>query len=182
MPASTPTCPTMPNTLTSSILRPSSPLVAATPDDARAAFVASMRRACGWLTDEPLLDSLESSATAFLLTFRGRHATLESRNGYRLRWRVSHVFRVIPAPGQQGMWQAQTTAYVYELRLVGGADLIAYHWHPRGISGITWPHAHLHTLTAPVDLSRTHFPTGRIALEAVVRYAIMELKVPLREH
>ena len=35
-------------------------------------------------------------------------------------------------------------------------------------------------MTGPVDLSRTHFPTGRIALESVVRYAIMELKVPVR--
>jgi hypothetical protein len=155
-------------------------LAGVNPEGARVAFVASMRRACGWLTDEPLLQIHDASTGDFVLNFRGRQATLESRNGYRLLWHVSHAYRVIPAAGEQRPWQILAVEYNYTLRLVGGADLIAYHWHPRGVSGITWPHAHFHTLTSPVDLSRTHFPTGRVALEAVVRYAIMELKVPVR--
>jgi hypothetical protein len=106
---------------------------------------------------------------------------LESRSGYKLLWRVNYIARVVPPDSHLGSWRVMTEEYIYELRLVGGGELISYHWHPRGTSGITWPHAHCHTLTTPVDLSRTHFPTGRIALESVVRYAIVELKVPLRE-
>lgn len=138
-----------------------------------------MRRACGWLTDVPLLGE-RSASTPLTLAFHGRDAVLESRSGYRLLWRVSHIARVVPTDGNPTFWRVMTEEYSYELRLVGGRELISYHWHPRGTSGITWPHAHFHALTTPVDLSRTHFPTGRIALEAIMRYAIMELKVPLR--
>jgi hypothetical protein len=140
-----------------------------------------MRRACGWLTDEPLLELPDPTGSAFALAFRGRDAALESRQGYKLLWRVSHAFRVIPAEGERSSWKITTTAYVYELRLVGSGELIGYHWHPQGASAITWPHVHLYTLTKPVDLSGTRLPTGRVALESVVRYAIMDLKVPVRE-
>jgi hypothetical protein len=138
-----------------------------------------MRRACGWLTDEPLIVVPGASST-FMLAFGGRDAVLESRTGYKLLWRVSHASRVVPTNGRLRSWQVVTETYIYELHLAGGGELLSYHWHPQGTSGITWPHAHFHTLTAPVDLSRMHFPTGRIALESIVRYAIMELKVPIR--
>lgn len=140
-----------------------------------------MRRTCGWLTDEPLI-LVPGASSSFMLAFRGRAAVLESRTGTKLLRRVSHAFRVVPSDSQPKMWRIATETYIYELHLASGGELLSYHWHPYGTSAITWPHAHLHTLTTPVDLSRTHFPTGRIALESVVRYAIMELKVPLREH
>lgn len=39
------------------------------------------------------------------------------------------------------------------------------------------PHLHVRGLTAPLALSRAHFPTGRVAIEAVIRFAIAELGV-----
>jgi hypothetical protein len=140
-----------------------------------------MRRAVWWLTDEPLLQLPAAEPHAYALAFPARDATLESSLGYKLRWRVSHSFRVVEVAGDRGPWKVTTTAYLYELRLADGLTLISYHWHPTGASAIIWPHVHLHTLTAPVNLSGGHFPTGRVALESVVRYAIMDLHVPIKE-
>jgi hypothetical protein len=60
-------------------------------------------------------------------------------------------------------------------------SLSAYHWHPAGRSPIVLPHLHLGGDVARPKFTTVHLPTGRIALEEVLRFAITELDVrPLR--
>ncbi len=69
----------------------------------------------------------------------------------------------------------------YRILLPDQRSLIAWHWHPRGNSQVTWPHAHIPRHTTPLDLSKAYVPTGRISVEAVIRFAIDEVgTVPLR--
>jgi hypothetical protein len=64
----------------------------------------------------------------------------------------------------------------YHLALLDAAEseILAYHWHPHGLSRITTPHLHL-GLAAQVrqrDLARAHLPTGLIALTDFIELLI----------
>jgi hypothetical protein len=73
--------------------------------------------------------------------------------------------------------------YIYELTSGEGRSLIRWDWHPDGQAGeqpVSWPHVHLRGYTQPVNVSRGHVPTGRVSLEAVIRYVIRDLGVEPR--
>jgi hypothetical protein len=93
-------------------------------------------------------------------------------------------YRVVPAEGERGPWKVETLAYSHGLETPEAQEIIAYHWHPRQGSEIIYPHLHLGAgIGADLGiLEKTHIPTGRIALEDVLRFAIAELGVePQRE-
>ena len=65
---------------------------------------------------------------------------------------------------------------------------MSYHWHPDGPGGATYPHLHLGLACGvpprPAGLIHpdVHIPTGRVALEDLLRLAIEQLEVkPLRD-
>lgn len=75
-------------------------------------------------------------------------------------------------PGQH--WKVRTAYYSYGLEDENGAELLVYHWHPDGISPITYPHLHLEAgaRVGRPELLGSHIPTGRIALEDFILYLI----------
>jgi hypothetical protein len=82
-----------------------------------------------------------------------------------------------------GAWLVHVVSYFYAIEHEG-AELIAYHWHPRGSSPITDPHLHIRAdmHVGARWLGKAHLPTGTIQLEDVVALAIRELGAePLRE-
>ena len=65
-------------------------------------------------------------------------------------------------------------------------EILAYHWHPEGVSPITEPHLHLSGRLRPLDagdrvaplaLGEMHLPTGVVTLAQVVRWLITEFEV-----
>jgi hypothetical protein len=95
-----------------------------------------------------------------------------------------HRYDVAPNSDAQAQWRVHSRAYSYELTAPDGRDFARYDWHPQGQDGedgaIDWPHLHARGYTRPVDVSRMHLPTGRVSLEAVIRLAIRDFKVPPR--
>jgi hypothetical protein len=88
---------------------------------------------------------------------------------------VRYDLAVIEQPS--GAWSAAIAGYWYELSYADERELLAYHWHPGGVSPITWPHLHVSAPVAPIDLTRGHLPTGPVSLPAVLRCAIGDLGV-----
>jgi hypothetical protein len=87
-------------------------------------------------------------------------------------------YRVVEATGERGPWKVSTVAYNYEFVRQsedGEERILAYHWHPDGGSSVKGPH--LHVLDPAGPLRKAHLPTGRVALEEVLRVAISELGV-----
>jgi hypothetical protein len=72
--------------------------------------------------------------------------------------------------------------YFYQLHEHGGREIIAFHWHPAPPGQPDFAHVHIDTHNRPPHIQRKHHvPTGRVSLEAVVRFAIQELgERPLR--
>jgi hypothetical protein len=61
--------------------------------------------------------------------------------------------------------------------------MFAYHRHPNERSPMTYPHIHLYqgAQVSRNGVGKAHFPTGRIALEDVLRLVITQFNViPLR--
>ena len=79
--------------------------------------------------------------------------------------------------------------YAYEILDREERELVAYHWHPAGISPVTDPHVHLSGRLAPLDLGpgdapiafgEMHLLTGLVTFADVVRLAIAEFAVQPR--
>lgn len=97
-------------------------------------------------------------------------------------------YRIVEARGERGPFKVSTTAYFYALEDSKGHEIIAYHWHPnrKDLDGriVTFPHLHLRygAQVKHKQLLKAHLPTGRIAIEDLLRIAITEFKVqPLRD-
>ena len=83
----------------------------------------------------------------------------------------------------EGDWQVRVVSYFYAIEQEG-TELIAYHWHPHGVSPITDPHLHVRADIRVGErwFGKVHLPTGAIQLESIVALTIQELGAePLRE-
>lgn len=90
----------------------------------------------------------------------------------------------------QHRFAVRVNSYFYGLsRIVrSGAEqeLLHFHWERQLAAGHPYPPGHLHigvgllarpTPIRPGDFHHAHIPTGRISLESVIRFAIIELGV-----
>ncbi len=100
--------------------------------------------------------------------------------GGRVSLIVRMRYRIIEAEGTRGPWKVSTAAYEYTFADADGQELLAYHWQPGGASHVDAPHLHLGAATGIVHrgLADAHMPTGRVALESIVRLAIEAFGVP----
>ena len=88
---------------------------------------------------------------------------------------------VVEPGGAADRYTVRSVGYRYELGHADGPMILAYHWHPVGVSPVTTPHLHLGGQVAGLDLSKAHLPTGIVGLDDVLRFAIVDLGVePLR--
>lgn len=117
-------------------------------------------------------------------------------SGSNLYLSIVQLYRVVEDEDlERGLWRATITQYVYTLRRASTSwesdkpeTLISYQWHPRPGARYNYPHLHLGAASGigPAGESllsnKSHIPTGRIAVEDVIRFAISQLGVrPLRE-
>jgi hypothetical protein len=113
---------------------------------------------------------------------RGQSLTLGG-DAVRLRGTSRLALTVVLdfAFAQSDRWEARLVGYSHEILYADGPMLLAYHWHPVGLSHVTTPHLHLGGSLAGIDLSKAHLPTGVVPLQEILRFAIVDLGVePLR--
>ena len=104
------------------------------------------------------------------------------RGASRLTLAVSEHYFIVDAPDEG--WQVQRAAYFYAVGRQDTGELLAFHWHPRGKSPIVTPHLHVRANIQIGErwLGKVHLPTGKLAIEDMVRLAIQELSAePVRE-
>lgn len=105
---------------------------------------------------------------------------------------IRHLYTIVPgqlAAGAAG-WRVTTRAYEYRILDSQAAELLVYHWQPGRVArGPNHPHLHVSaTLSARVSataqqafpLDKRHLPTGRVSLEAVIRFLIAEFGIAYR--
>lgn len=93
------------------------------------------------------------------------------------------AYRVESIDGEHGPWRVRTTAYLHALEDDSShQEIIAYHWHPKQGSAFNFPHLHIERgIGADLgEIHKYHIPTGRVALEGILRLAINEFGVKER--
>jgi len=155
-----------------------------TPAEAVAAFVTPLQRAISCVTDAVLTvgGGYTPGDVHALSLAQGEPVQLNRDPPLALR-AIQH-YRIVEAADARGPWKAQTVAYWYAIETLDEREVLAYHWHPNSRSATTAPHLHLGP-AAQVGferLSDSHLPTGRIALEDVLRLAIRDLGVRARRN
>jgi hypothetical protein len=152
-----------------------------TPHEAIQSFLEPFKAILGCVTDEGFV-----ARGGWLLgvqqhaRFQDGFAILTRRNGQALKLELRHRFVVRPADGARGPWTISTTEYIYEVADERDDPIAAWHWHPgSGLPGdaVQWPHLHAYGTRDTLTLHRLHLPTGRVSLEAVFRFAIVDLDV-----
>jgi len=102
---------------------------------------------------------------------------------------ITIEYEVVSVSDESTVYRVVPVYYAYELLDREERELVAYHWHPAGISPVTDPHLHLSGRLAPLDLGpgdapipfgEMHLPTGPVTLADVVRLAITEFAVTPR--
>lgn len=98
---------------------------------------------------------------------------------------VKMQFRVLESREEgRGPWKVNTAAYHYALRDAPTREFFSYHWHPEAAEeGRRIEHPHLHVWDegrVGALLRKAHLPTGRVALEEVLRLLITDLGVKPR--
>jgi len=108
-----------------------------------------------------------------------RYVPLGGRS--RLEFSVLHAYAIRGGPLNQGRNMIGSVGYFYQLRERDGPEVIAFHWHPGRPNQPPFPHVHVQSRVGSVEIShRFHIPTGRVPIEAVVRFLITELDVQPR--
>jgi hypothetical protein len=95
----------------------------------------------------------------------------------RLALTTTMHYRIVEGSGERGPWKVEIVAYAYALDGPDGREIIAYHWHPRERTAQASPHIHLGAGIGIGDhpIGQAHLPSGRVALEEVLRLAIADL-------
>jgi hypothetical protein len=150
-----------------------------------------LRRIAACITDRPVFASgYRASPEPHHFSFAPlqRDVPLRTRHGSRrVLLTMKQEYAVDHDEGRR-LFEVRTTGYSYRLLDREGREILAYHWHPVGISPITFPHLHL-TRFRPIDLSldsdplalaEMHLPTGFGTLEDIVRLLITEFAVEPR--
>ena len=155
-----------------------------TPAEAVGAFLEPLQQAIGCLTPTVLNVSggYHVADRPHALTL-GDGDPVPLAGDHSLSLLVMRQYVLTESSGARGPWKVHTTAYLYELRR-DDAELLVYHWHPGGVSSQTRPHLHIGPAAELgfKPLQGAHVPTGRIALEEMLRMAIVEFGAqPRRE-
>ncbi|MDQ3693092.1 MAG: hypothetical protein M3464_05650 [Chloroflexota bacterium] len=94
----------------------------------------------------------------------------------RLTFSMIHSYEFTGGQDDADSWEIATKGYSYTLSQQDGREVIAFHWHPNNRGQADFPHIHvIHPLGASIIHRKQHIPTGRVSLESVVRFAIVEL-------
>jgi hypothetical protein len=157
-----------------------------TPQEAVNTFLTPLKAVLGCITREGVVARGPRRAGELQTAhFQGGSATLSQSNGQTLSLDLYHRYIVREAEGDRGPWTASTIEYVYDVRDQNGDKLAAWHWHPsvvRGDDRATVPHIHAYGTRDTLTLHKLHLPTGRVSIEAIVRFLIEDLAVvPRRE-
>jgi hypothetical protein len=98
----------------------------------------------------------------------------------------SHLFidinQEIEEPTETNEYRVSTRYYLYSIADSDQNDLIGFHYHPElNEDPVLYPHIHAYANKderfLPLNLHRRHIPSGRIALEDVIRWLIDELEM-----
>jgi len=157
-----------------------------TPHEAVRSFLAPLKAVLGCITSEGFVArGPRAAGIQQVAQFQNGFAILIRGTGQTLSFELYHRYVVRQVEGGRGPWTASTAEYIYDVRNHHRNRIAAWHWHPstrQGDDQAPGPHIHAYGAHETLTLHKLHLPTGRVSIEAVVRFLIEDLDVvPLRD-
>ncbi len=117
----------------------------------------------------------------------GRPALLRTENG-AMDFALTIEESYLVVQDGSSAFDVQRVGYRYTLLHRTGQEIIAYHWHPAGVSSVTHPHVHVsgtNRVGSPdqprsITLGDKHITTGFVSLADIVLLIIVEFGVTPR--
>lgn len=142
-------------------------------------FAYYFRESLSVLTNSFLLASFEKDRRILLYE---PPVKVARKNGLEpLYLSITQTYQVVEAGDRA--FKARSTSYSYGLLAKQNNnfhELLEFHWHPESTPKLRWPHLHVIANSQVGDLSRVHFPTGRLSIEDFIRLAIRDFQVKPR--
>lgn len=100
--------------------------------------------------------------------------------------RITLSIDVVASLETSSDYRVQTVSYEYQALSREEHEILAFHWHPIGLSDVTDPHLHISSRLNPIEMGRDQdllplaemrLPTGFVTLEDVVRLLIAEFGI-----
>ncbi len=138
-------------------------------------FLRPLRRALSCITDEYLAGGYDPARSPKLVFPSAQeNGYIRLRGDHPIEFRLIHGYNITQ---DEDGWAVHTTSYSYDFQLDNGREVVVYHFDPRPRSKVKTPHLQARGLIDPLPLSKAHFPTGRVSIEEVIRFAITDLGV-----
>lgn len=108
------------------------------------------------------------------MVHRGRAADGTRPPGLLLNLALEYEIVQRPGRPRSERYKVSTKRYQHHLFDADGREILLFHWHPS--TGQAPPHLHVSN-PAPGNpyTRRAHVPTGRVTVEAIVRFVLTEL-------
>ncbi len=136
-------------------------------------LLVSQRASKGDVTGQGSLDD----ETGFLM--------LKRKDGSKLFLELDQHVQVLKVNTDKGArYRVSTVRYIYAIWKSPDDCLVGWHYHPD--LDVAFPHVHVYDKTdeaqkmagcKPFMLNGMHMPSGRVSLEEVIKFAIIELEV-----
>jgi hypothetical protein len=157
---------------------------ARTPYDALRQHIATTERALRCITEFRFMlrDRRRVTPNAAYLIALNRLDPVPLPGEEPIQLRVGQTVRVIS--DLEGAFRTSFVQYTYELSMIDGQEILAFHWTPEGgpHGMVTFPHLHVgqaivggNAQFRPSDFHRAHVPTEDLTIESIIRFAIDEL-------
>ena len=95
---------------------------------------------------------------------------------------LQQYYRIIETEVPDDMWTVVETGYEYEILDANHREILAYHWHPTGLSSFVSQHLHLGygASVGREDLLAAHLPTGYVSIAGMLSLLIRDFGVTPR--
>jgi hypothetical protein len=147
--------------------------------EARKRYLRHLRRSLSCLSASAVWRAGETAhAGTWVALTAPRVVTLNRQSEPPLYLRATQTFHYSDHPDYRGERKVSTDQYAYTLADTAdiSTELIAWHWQPEG--GRIDPHLHIgHAHPEHERFTRWHVPTGRVAFEEILLFAINDLAV-----
>ena len=163
-------------------------------------MIRRLRTSASCITRQRLVASeyrrLEHPGTVFFAPANTFARLRTERGNPGLLLQVQSGYRIVRDEAQPRFYQTTAVSYLYRILDLHEREILAFHWHPEGVSPVRHPHLHLTSRVRPIEiddpanpnrerghiaLAEMHISTGPVPFEDVVRLLIEEFRViPLR--
>jgi hypothetical protein len=159
-------------------------------EEAIDAFLSRTRRSTACLTNQPVI-AIRTPAAGHVYEAvfapRSSPARLQAETVRRtVLFRLTLSFEIVQPDDPRHEYATRVLSYEYRLLDREEREVMAFHWHPIGLSDVTDPHIHLSSQLNPIEMGRDqeplaladmHILTGFVTLEDVVRLLISEFSI-----